>query len=156
MRVIWWLSIALLTGCAQTVEPPRALDGDTSATQEESAVRVMGRIKGYNNDDPRVEVSSSGRTATVNVTSYGDGCYRKGETVVNVNGLVAEIVPYDYTAPAGTACTRQLVSIQHTATVEFEQAGTATVRVRGVDVSRRSSANPSGEIITVERSIQLH
>jgi hypothetical protein len=64
-------------------------------------------------------------------------------------------VPYDYTAPPGTPCTRQLVSFEHRATIEFDRSGTATIRVRGIDRRTKSAQNMSGTAIVVERQVVL-
>jgi hypothetical protein len=153
MRYIPILSLAVAAACAHAgdaITDPLA-DGVGGADR----VRVLGSIKGYNQDDPRIAVSASGRTVTVSVTTYGGGCHSRGETEVSVDGLVADIVPWDYTAPAGTPCTMQLVSFTHTATVQFTSAGTATIRVRGIDASTRHAGSMTGTEITVERTVQL-
>jgi hypothetical protein len=91
----------------------------------------------------------------VAVTTYGDGCHRRGDTEVRVTGLVATVTPYDYTALPGTPCTRQLVSMRHTAAVTFEQAGTAQIQVRGLDGSTRHAANLVGDTLVVERTVPV-
>ena len=141
-------SMACANGLAAPAEAPEA----GAATDR---VRQLGEIKGYNNDDPRIEISTSGRTVQVVVTTYGDGCLSKGDTEVRVEGLEADITPYDYTAPPGSVCTRQLVSVRHTATVTFSGAGEATIRIHGIDASKRSAANMRGDRIVVERKVRV-
>jgi hypothetical protein len=119
-------------------------------------VRMLGAIAGYNNDDPRITIAATGRTVVVEVTTYGGGCHSRGETEVSRTGMTAEIVPYDYTAPPGTPCTMQLLSFRHTAAIEFDQAGTATIRVRGIDGSSRSAQDVGGTEIVVERKVVLN
>jgi hypothetical protein len=119
-------------------------------------VRVLGEIAGYNQDDPRITVVASGRTVLVEVTTYGGGCHSKGETEVSRSGMTADVVPYDYTAPPGTVCTQPLLSFRHTAAIEFDRAGTATIRVRGVDRRTKSAQNMTGSEIVVERTVVLN
>jgi hypothetical protein len=153
MRYIPILSLAVAAACAHS--GGAITDPLGSGVGSADRVRVLGAIKGYNQDDPRIAVSASGRTVTVTVTTYGAGCHSRGKTEVSVAGLVAEIVPWDYTAPAGTPCTMQLLSFTHTATIPFASAGTATIRVRGIDAATRHAGNMAGTEITVERTVQL-
>lgn len=128
----------------------------SGATKPESAtVRVLGAIAGYNSDDPRIDVTPIPNGALVTITTYGDGCHRVGETEVEVHGLEALITPYDYTAPAGAPCTRQLITMEHEASVTFAGSGTARIIVRGLDSSSRSTTNMVGDTIIVERTLEL-
>ncbi len=139
---------ALLLGCA-------AIGTETDDGTRPDAVRVMGEIKGYNNDDPRIEIVPGTRSALVRVTTYGGGCHSRGDTEVRVDGMVATVTPYDYTAPPGTVCTQPLISFIHEANISFPSSGTALIRVRGIDRSTRSAQNMIGDTITVERSVEV-
>ena len=152
MRFAVVLLAAACMACASGLAAPA--DGPESGASAQR-VRILGTIKGYNTDDPHIDVSSSGRTAQVVVITYGDGCLTKGDTEVRVAGLVADITPYDYTAPPGSICTRQLVSVRHTATVTFAGAGEATIRIHGMDASNLSAANMRGDRIIVERKVRV-
>jgi hypothetical protein len=80
-------------------------------------------------------------------STYGSGCTQKGDTRVEIEGLTADISPYDRTA-TGRPCTMELRFFQHAAELRFDRAGIARVRVRGRSV-------PSNEIITVERTVHV-
>lgn len=69
---------------------------------------------------------------SVSVRTYGGGCERVGPTEVEMDGLDAEITPFDYTAAAdGGACTDILLSFVHEASLTFATVGSATVTIRG-------------------------
>jgi hypothetical protein len=112
-------------------------------------LRVLGEIAGYNANDPRVELPATaerGVPFTVGVVTYGDGCYRAGDTEVRALGpAVVEVAPYDYERP-GAVCTRVLMSSTHTARLRFDVAGPARVRVRGRQAPGRAE-------LVVEREV---
>lgn len=92
-----------------------------------------------------------GEEFTVTVTTYGSGCIGKGDTASQVSGLVADVTPYDWEVvrlPPNTGCTVSVELHEHVATLRFDQAGDARVVIRG----RRK---PSGEVISVERRIEV-
>ncbi|HSJ08862.1 MAG TPA: hypothetical protein VK928_03090 [Longimicrobiales bacterium] len=151
MRITAILALALLGACSSSTDP---LD-DGGVPGPDGLVRVMGEIKGYNQGDPHIRIDASGRDVTVRVTSYGGGCHRKGDTVVKVDGLVADITPYDRTAPPGTMCTQPLLSFEHVATVRFDRTGGARIRVHGIDASARHAGNMRGEEIVVEQVVPV-
>lgn len=151
MRVLAGVAL-LMVACAHGSDEPT---DPMASGQPGDRVRVMGEIGGYNQGDPQIDVRVTGRTVRVAVASYGGGCHSKGETEVSVVGMVGEVTPWDYTAPPGTPCTQPLLSFDHVATLEFAQAGTATIRIRGIDASRRHAGNLTGEVIVVERQVQL-
>ena len=62
------------------------------------------------------------------------GCTRTGPTSTAVDGLVAVIQPFDSVVtelPPNWGCPMDLRGLEHTATVRFAAAGTATVQVLG-------------------------
>ena len=134
------LALVVLTACS-------------SATEARDETRVLGAIAGYNDDDPRIEIATSGRTVTVSVTTYGNGCTREGPTEVNVQGMEALISPYDFEPrPGNFACPDILLSFTHEVAVQFAAAGEARIRVRG----RRLQLSPvRHDTITVERTVVL-
>lgn len=137
MRSITIVLSTLLLGCS-------------SPLTESDDGRVLGAIAGYHKDDPQIEIMTAPGSATVKVTTYGGGCHSKGETEVQLRGREAVVTPYDYlVAPPGTACTLQLISFVHEATINFGTTGPAQILVRGVDRRRR------GETITVERTVVI-
>jgi hypothetical protein len=152
MRIgITVLATSLLAACSAT--EPGDLAGGPGDPQ--GRVRVVGAIKGYNQDDPRIEVSTQGRIVRLAVTTYGGGCHAQGETQVVVSGLTADVTPYDYTAPSATICTAQLVSFRHDVVISFDRGGTAVIRVHGIDAGTRTAQNPEGTKIVVERRVEL-
>lgn len=138
MRPLILAAATFLFGCSSSVAP------DTP--------RVLGTIIGYSPDDPEIETTVSGRLLTVQVTTYGNGCYSSAGTEVSVRGLEATLTPYDYEPGCAT---RDLIRVRHTATVQFEEGGTARIRVRGLDVSDRSAEDMVGDTVTVERTVTL-
>jgi hypothetical protein len=148
--------IALLAGCAALATAPDARSkSSASPGGSPDRVQVLGAIAGFNHDDPRITVTQQDGAVTVRVTTYGGGCHSKGPTHVQVQGMEALVIPYDYTAPPGTPCTLILLGFVHEATLRFDGRGTGRVRVRGMDHSTISAANPRGDTITVERSIAV-
>jgi hypothetical protein len=129
--------LPLLVGCSLATEPEHRL--------------VLADIAGYHVGDPFVEVTSSGSSATVRVTTFGSSCNARGVTEVRVEGLTATVEPYNYAPPAGTPCPRDLRSFIHEATVQFDRSGDARILVRGLDARSRSAANLTGDTLTVER-----
>ena len=91
----------------------------------------------------------------VTISTYGSGCHRIGETHVKVHGLEAVITPYDYTAPPGTPCTRQLVTMVHQARVAFNDSGMARIIVLGLDHRTVSAINMIGDTLRVERTLNI-
>lgn len=99
-------------------------------------------------EDPKIEVPDTVEQSSpvrVGVTTYGDGCVRKGETEIEVQDSVVVVTPYDYRRK-GVACTAALVSFAHEATLRFAAPGTARVAIRGRE-------GRSGGLIRVERKI---
>jgi hypothetical protein len=93
---------------------------------------------------------NAGADFQVNVTTYGGGCERQGETEVSVSqpARTADVTPYDETNVAAEACTQELKMFSHTATVRFEQPGTAVVRVHGRRLQDRAP-------VTVTRTVEV-
>ncbi len=153
MRYGFILAVGMAFACSPATEPVAEPAGtpavNDSTPGPDGRVRVLGSIKGYNEGDPRIGVSVDGRNVTVSVTTYGGGCHSKGETEVRVQGMVADIMPYDYTAPPGTVCTQPLLSFGHTVTVRFEAAGTARIRIHGIDAQANGW---QGRQIVVEKT----
>lgn len=142
MRLIALTIVAFLLGCSSTTEPDR--------------VRVLGAIAGFNEGDPQIQIVPDDQTVTVRVTTYGNGCYSKGETEAVVEGLEATVTPWDSTvAPrSGVACTEILLSFTHEAVLDFDEAGTARIAVRGMDRSSGSTGK-RGEETTIERFVEV-
>jgi hypothetical protein len=97
------------------------------------------------------ESVARGEEFVVEVTTWGSDCIGKGDTEVQVAGLSIVVTPYDWEIirlPPNTGCRVAVVFHQHAVFVRFEQPGTGRVVVRG----RRK---PSGEVLTVERRIEV-
>lgn len=138
MRLLLVVSFGLLSGCSSSTEP--------------TATRVLGTIIGFNADDPQISVVVDGRAARVTVLTYGNGCFSAAGTDVEVNRLEATVAPYDYDPGCNQ---RDLRQVEHTATVHFDEAGTAQIYIKGLDVSRLSSSNPVGDTVMVERTVMI-
>lgn len=111
--------------------------------------RVIGTIEFF--DDPVVislpDTAAAGEPFTATVRTYGGGCTRKGDTEVDVDGLRANVIPFDIeTVGDQVVCPAVLVRFQHSATITFEEPGTGDVIVQG----RRE---PENELFTVERTV---
>jgi hypothetical protein len=97
------------------------------------------------------ESVARGQEFVVKVTTYGSDCVGKGDTEARVNGLSAVVTPYDWEVtrlPPKTGCSIAIRPHEHTASLRFDQAGSGRLVIRG----RRK---PSGNVITVERRIEV-
>lgn len=108
----------------------------------------------YYGDPVRIELPttvSRGENFTVRVTTYGGGCIRKGNMVVELAASAAELTTYDHEVShtMGGVCTDDLRLYEHTATMRFHNPGTARITVHGVE-------RPSGKMISVERMLLVH
>lgn len=137
-------AFALFSGCSG---PPYPFD----RTHYE---RRPGTLIHYS-DPLQIQIPGSvtaGVPFIVRVTTYGGGCMKQGDTTTEVAGLSAAVRPYDYVAvklPKNTGCPDILLFYPHQATLTFQQAGTAVVRVHGW-------RQPEGEAITVDRRITVN
>lgn len=93
---------------------------------------------------------NAGASFQVNVTTYGGGCERQGETEVSVSqqARMADVRPYDETNVAAEVCTDILKMFSHTATVRFDQPGPAVVRVHGRRLQGKAP-------VTVSRTVEV-
>ncbi len=108
----------------------------TSSVAPEDEERRLGLISGFNNDDPRVilpDTVQAGVEFGVQVTTYGNGCKRKGETQGELIGDTVVVTPNDYFNVGAGVCADILLSFVHEAVIVFEQEGEAHVRVVGRD-----------------------
>lgn len=154
MKVWLCLFVPALFACSSATAP----DADSSADTRELAngvvqERRVGTISHYA-DPVRIEVPESvarGESFVVKVTTYGGGCIAKGDTDVQTEGLDVRVTPYDWETvrmPPNTVCTMELRLYQHTATLRFDQPGTARITIRGRE-------KPSGQVLTVERKVTV-
>lgn len=134
-------SVVFLFGCNLSTEPDPEVVGDR--------VRVLGTIDF--GQGPQITLVPQNNSLSISITTYGPGCYRKGETHVEVNGLRAVLRPYNYSPLPRSPCTRDLRRFEHTATIHFGQSGTARVVVHGLS----TATDPYGDPVTVERTAAL-
>jgi len=125
-----------------------------SPGEQEPEDRRVGILRLYQTDPPAAlvvpDTVRAGADFQVSATTLGGGCERAGETEVDVQGGVATVTPYDYTAlPA--ACTDILRHLPHTAVLRFGTPGEAVVRLRGRRVG--PDTPPSGVYLTVEKRV---
>jgi hypothetical protein len=135
-HTIRWLGplIPLVLACNPVTSPHEA--------------RVLGSIAGYATGDPQIEIITGAESVIVRLTTYGDACYRQGETEVEVRGMDAEVTPYDYVRmEEGAACPAILRGFAHEAEIVFDSAGEAQIVVRGVDLV--------GDTLRVEHTLVL-
>lgn len=81
----------------------------------------------------------------VSVRTYGGGCISKNGTDLRVDGLTADVRPYDNHS-GHQICTDELRVFVHRATLAFGAAGRAEVRFHGTE-------KPSGSAIVVARTV---
>lgn len=153
MRAWSCILFSALFACTPAMEPvpdPLQTRENPDGAVEE---RRIGTIAHYG-DPVHVEVPASaarGESFVVKVRTYGGGCIAKGDTEVRSEGLSARVTPYDWEVvrlPANTACTADLRLYEHSATLRFDQPGTATVLVQGRE-------KPSGHVLTIERKVVI-
>lgn len=88
-----------------------------------------------------------GEPFTVKMITQGGGCLSKGPTRVRIRGATAEVRPIDGHS-GGNVCPADVQMYEHTATLRFDQPGTATVRIHG----RRL---PGDEAVVVTRALTI-
>ena len=149
------LVVPILVACASTGGPGSA----PQITEFPGGVVVERRIATIDYvGNPVFTVSirvpesvARGQAFAVEVTAYGGDCVSKGDTEARVDGLSAEVTPYDWEVtrlPPRTGCSIAIRPHEHIASLRFDQAGTGRVVIHG----RRK---PSGEVITVERQVKV-
>ncbi len=125
----------------------------TSCGIFETRERVVGEITSFSEQDAITvpAVVQQGTSFTATVITLGGGCMEQGETEVKVQGLRAEVTPYDYkiTPPFGAVCPLYGQDYIHTATLSFAERGTATVLFHGRQVTV-NGATATSESRTVE------
>ncbi len=126
--------------------PMWACDGPLDPGDE----RALGIIA-FHGDPVVLTVPDSVRVGDafeVSIRTYGDGCYRMGDTEVGANGLLAEVAPYDSHATKGV-CAAILRSFDHRGTLTFGQSGTARVTFRGMQVPENRPISVSRDIVVL-------
>ena len=146
----WLLAAAfLLAGCGSPtgIERTRGILPDDEIRRE----RRLGWIQFYH-DPIAIQVPAEVTRAVdfeVTVRTYGGGCIGQGDTEVSVDGRTAEVRPYDIFVthlPPNMACTADLRLYTHRATLRFNAAGVATVRIRG-------RTHPGDGVVVINRPV---
>lgn len=111
------------------------------AGDEDGFVVDLGVITSSFESDfgPSIEhpaVAQAGADVEVTVYTYGDDCTWAKRTDVEVRGLNAVIRPFDESA-VDSFCGDVVLRYPHTASIRFEQPGTATITVFGYAESDR-------------------
>lgn len=88
-----------------------------------------------------------GQPFEVKVMTIGGGCVNEGPTRTRVQGMTAEVRPYDVHS-GSHVCTADVRLYEHTATLRFDTPGTATVRILG-------AAKPGPQLVTVARTVTI-
>ena len=119
-RLLAGLSLVAALSCDDPLEGP-------------PSDRVVGYI-GFSlvrGHEPQVpETATANIPLDVTVWTMGDGCVEGGDTEVAVDGLRAEVTPYDFVDWSAAACTLELRLFEHAATLVFEDPGIAEVVLR--------------------------
>src|SRR6266545_4892010 len=120
----WTLCFPTLLACSppQITEPVVAL------------LPAVLELDGRPVDIQTPATASVGVPITLTFFTVGGGCTRTGPTSTSVQGLVAVIEPFDSVVtelPPNWGCPMDLRGLEHTATVRFAAAGTASIRVVG-------------------------
>ena len=88
---------------------------------------------------------SVGEPFEVTTATYGNGCLQAGATLTDIGPGMALIELFDR-VPAADVCTDNLVRIDRTAVIRFEQAGQARILVRG-------QAQPENKEVLLEHDV---
>ena len=124
-----WAFLLLLVGCAaddHVVEP--------------------GQLA-YGGMDPQITVPATARVGepfTVAIATWGGGCIQEAaRTDVSITEDGAEIRPYDVRSIPGDhgACLANLITIDHTVTLQFASPGDKRIVIRGVHACSDASCN---------------
>ena len=97
------------------------------------ADRVVGHIdfSDIRGHEPQIpETAIAGVPFPVTVWTMGGGCHEGGDTEVDIDGLTAEVTPYDYLETRFGVCTDILLRFEHKATVRFDAPGPGEVVLR--------------------------
>jgi len=95
--------------------------------------RVVGHIdfSDVRGHEPQIpETATAGVPFPVTVWTMGGGCHDGGDTEVDVDGLSAEVTPYDYLRTGAGVCTDILLRFEHKVTVRFDAPGPGEVVLR--------------------------
>jgi len=77
---------------------------------------------------PRIpETATAGVPIEMTIWTMETGCYRQGDTEVEVDGRSAVLTPYDFLETGDFGCPAYLFFFEHGATVVLEEPGTAEI-----------------------------
>ncbi len=125
-----------------------------SSANPQSGVLIMERAA-----EPTIEMPRRvgvGQPLEVTIRTHApNDCWRMGQTHVEKGDRRAVFQPFDL-APAedATGCSAEPVTFDHTATVTFQQAGTATVEVNGRFGLNREPVTFTRRVEVSARSVQ--
>jgi len=115
-------TLAALVGCASLLGPER---------QWERHIGVIDFGGGPPSPIDLPDTVVQGVPFVSTVTTFGSGnCVRADGADVHVSGLTAHVTPYDLVAVTGV-CTDDLAPYPREVTLQFDEAGEATVWVHG-------------------------
>jgi hypothetical protein len=103
-------------------------------------------------------MARAGEAFTVTVSTVNYCAVTEESTLVMTEGADVVVVPYDRWRPleGDEACLAILLFIEHVATVQFDEAGTRTIRVRGQRVEHPSRGAPAdGEVVDLLFSVEV-
>ena len=106
-----------------------------SPTEPAREVRVIGNLASPA-DTALISLPSRaavGIPVAIVVTTFGDGCYREGETEISRDALHVQITPFDYRWQGrDVICTSILLRFRHETLVTFDTRGEAVITIHGV------------------------
>ena len=145
-RTVKSLLCLLLLGCDVTPAEVAVSVTDLPLAEETPreglSARRVGTIRMNGSDTTRLEVPARirrGEVAELYLTTYAGGCIGTDTTVVRVDGLRVDVVPYQrvFIPPGGGACTRILILERRALRITFPTSGVAVIRVVGRIVPER-------------------
>lgn len=127
---------------------PLLLFAFTACSESTTRIGVL-QIPGRDISISVPEIAERGETIQITLYTWGS-CATPARTEARVNGMNAIVTPYDTTRRGTYAnpCPLGIGRLEHTATLTFNQVGTATVTIRG----RR---NVRGNVTEVVRTIDI-
>ena len=131
------LAVFTVSGCAGVTEP--------------SGVAEPALLRSYDETRPIVVPDSVTRGVPfeVRVPTFAGGCTRSiARTDVTISGAVIEIRPLNRTVSVpGGGCTRDLLILEHRATMTVRTSGALLVRILGTERTSNSDGVPVATVI---------
>lgn len=142
MAVCSLLPALILTGCRSTAPDPYAPHDVLARLQDGEALSQI----------TAPDTVSAGTAFEVQFTTFAGGCTRTVARVdVSTSGSVSAIHGYDH-GSGGVVCTQDIFMLPHTATVQFEERGTATIQVIGTGAAV-PGGDPQSSLVVLSKTV---